>query len=73
MLDRPFGHRPRAVQRPDGVDGEEARRLGRLDVDQRRSGKSGGVVDEDVDRAEAIDGRRHHPLAVPGSATSAAT
>ena len=44
------------------------------DVDQRRSGKGGGVVDEDVDRAEAIDGRRHHPLAVPGVlATSAAT
>ena len=49
---------------PIGVDGEKARRVGRLRVDQRPNGESGGIVDEDVDGAEAINSRRHHPLAV---------
>ena len=53
-----------ALSGPDDVDGEEALGLGRLRVDQRQNGKMGGVVDEDVDRAEPIDGRRDHPLAV---------
>ena len=56
--------RSAAVERAGDVDGEEALRLDRLRFDQRQNGKMGGVVDEDVDRAEAIDGRCDHPLAV---------
>ena len=35
-----------------------------LRFDQRQNGKMSGVVDENVDRAEAIDRRGDHPLAV---------
>ena len=59
VFDRPLGHRPRAVQRPDRVDGEEARGLGRLHVDQRRRGEIGGVVDQDVEPRRT--GRRPPP------------
>ena len=63
-LDRPFRECACAVERSDSVDGKKARRVGRLRVDQRPNGESGGVIDEDVDRAEAINGRSHQPLAV---------
>ena len=52
------------LQRAGDVDGEEARRLRRLRFNQRQNGKMSGIVDENVDRAEAIDRRCDHPLAV---------
>ena len=64
MIDRPARERPRSIEWANGVDGEKSRRLGRIRFDQRHNGEQRGIVDEDVDRAKPIDGRRDQKLAV---------
>ena len=57
-----------AVQRPRDIDAEKARRRLGVRVEQRNKRKIGGVVDQNVGRAEALDRRGHDPRAVGGEA-----
>ncbi len=52
------------MQRAHEVRIEEPRRLGRVRLHQRHEREVSGVVDEDVERAEALDRRGDDPLAV---------
>ena len=66
MVDDPSRERAPRVESADGVDGEKPGRLRRLRVNQRQNGEASRVVDENVDRAKALDGRCDHPFAVGG-------
>ena len=57
-----------AVQRPGDIDAQKPRRRLGVGVEQRNKHKMGGVVDENVGRAEALDRRGHDPRAVGGEA-----
>ena len=66
LIEGPARERPRRIERTDGVDCEKPGGLGRIRVDQRQNSEQGRIVDEDVDRAKTVDGRRDQAVAIGG-------
>ena len=72
-LDRRTREGARRVERADGVDGEKARSLRGVRVDERANGEQRRVVDEDVGRAERSTAASTSRSQSAASATSAWT